>query len=106
MPSDSSEGRRRCFGVCRSTISGTSISSSESDVHGALSHAARAPLVVKTRLGAKWRRDQKSRHWRIAETRTPEEDEALIKNREPDAPMPTQEQALKDFQIGLDSTFN
>ena len=43
---------------------------------------------------------------RIAETRAPDEDEALIKNKEPDAPMPMQDQALKDFQIGHDSTYS
>ena len=43
---------------------------------------------------------------RIAETRTPDEDEALIKNKEPDEPMPMQDQALKDFQIGHDLTYS
>ena len=56
--------------VCeRRTTLGTSMSSSERLVHGALSQAARAPSVVKSRVGSKCSRDQKSRERRISDTK-------------------------------------
>ena len=39
------------MGVCASMTPGTSISSIDMAVHGALSHAVRAPFEVKVRLG-------------------------------------------------------
>ena len=51
-PSASVDGVSSDLAICDSMTSGTSMSSTDKAVHGALSHAVRAPLEVKVRLGA------------------------------------------------------